>query len=156
MMYWSWPPLGAPTSPSAHTRAKRSGADLSPQTSRGASGPRAAAREAVLRDGGSGGGVVENVWCRGSGLAAGSLMPPEASGEVGGAQHAWACCCTGPGGPVRGRRSAVGGALAMDLRTFSLLMGSGGCSQTVPVWSTAASTSSSILLHLTLRGGLAC
>ena len=125
MMYRSWPPGSADVPVGSLSREALwccpQTIDLRP--SRRASGPRAAAREVVLRDGGSGGGVVENVWCRGSGLAAGSLMPPEASGEVGGAQHAWACCCTGPGGPVRGRRSAVGGALAMGLRTFGLLMG---------------------------------
>ena len=46
-------PLGAPTSPSAHTSRWRSAV------------------------GGSDGSVVEDVWCGGSGLAAGSLMPLE-------------------------------------------------------------------------------
>ena len=36
-----------------------------------------------------------------------------APGEVGGSQHAFACCCPGPGGPGRGQRSDGGGALAM-------------------------------------------
>src|SRR5690606_10925623 len=35
----------------------------------------------------------------------------------------FACCCTGPGGPARGRRSAMGGGMAMGLRTLGLLMG---------------------------------
>ena len=34
---------------------------------------------------------------------------PEAPREVRGSQPARACCCTGPGAPVRGRRSAVSG-----------------------------------------------
>ena len=59
---------------------------------------------------------------KGSGLAAGSLRPAGASGEVGGSQHDFACCCPGPEGPGRGRRSAVGGAVAVWLRTLSLLM----------------------------------
>jgi hypothetical protein len=47
----------------------------------------------------------------------------EAPDEVGGPKHGFACCCTGPGGPARGRRSAMGGGMAMGLRTLGLLMG---------------------------------
>ena len=36
-----------------------------------------------------------------------------ASGEVGGPQHGFACCCPWPGGPGRGQRSAVGEAAAV-------------------------------------------
>ena len=74
----------------------------------------------------SGGGVIEDIWCGGSGLGAGSLMPLE--------------------GIRRGRRSAArlrvllsvawwprtrsevrcGWGLAMWLRTFGLLMGEWG------------------------------
>ncbi|MDD8052022.1 MAG: hypothetical protein PHG55_11815, partial [Verrucomicrobiota bacterium] len=65
-------------------------------------------------------------WCWGSGPGGRKPGARGASGEVGGPQHSFACCCTGPGGPARGRRSAMGGGMAMGLRTLDLLMGDVG------------------------------
>ena len=50
---------------------------------------------------------------KGSGLAAGSLRPAGASGEVGGSQHDFACCCPGPEAP-----DEVGGPLWVGLWRF--------------------------------------
>jgi hypothetical protein len=66
--------------------------------------------------------VVEDVWCGGSGLAAGSLMPLEGIRRGRRSAARLRVLLSGAWGPGRSQRSVVGEAVAVWLRTFGLLM----------------------------------